>query len=163
MTDKIIIHLTDEQKREMDDYALSLYLKGIKGRKAAEMIQNKAPNDLGPSQAYKIFHYAKQKYLLNIPSLNVELIQKEAVNEMEEFEEEIRDMVREEDSHKYKVILDTKKHKHSIQGIGKDNAQVEISITSNLDNDFLAAQNENVIDITPGSDDESESPRKKNE
>lgn len=143
---KLTTRMNEEQRRILLKYALSLYLKGIKGSKAAELIKLKAPNELGDSQAYKIYHYAKQEYLSQLPQSNSEIAKKEAIQELEGLEDEIRDKVTRENAEKYKVILETKKQKHSIVGLGKDAAMIEISITSDLDSEFLRAQNAKIID-----------------
>ncbi len=137
--------MTKIEAVNIGNYALSLYHKGLRAKDATILIQKEVETNynksIKPITAQDIFYKVRKEYLQMVPMLNAQEATKEAVLEMESLEDDIINNVTTENPAKYNVLLETKKHKHNILGINKNNAPIEINIGTSSDNLFLASQN----------------------
>ncbi len=138
------VYMTTEQKVELNKFALDLYLKGFKPKNAIPLVIKTSPTPITYITAQSLYYNVRQEYLKAMPMLNNQEATKEAVIELDELEDEIRDNVETNNSAKYSVILETKKHKHNLLGINKNTGQIEINIGTTDDDIFIKTMNEEI-------------------
>ncbi len=136
---------------EIKKWALATYIKGLRGNKARLLLQaevlEKYNCHITMNNSGQIIHKATKEYLESLPMLDTQLAAKEAVIEMEDFENRIDEKLTRETAGKYQVLLDTKKQKHNLLGLGQGNNNIEINIGTDFDAEFLKSQNEAAVPV----------------